>query len=79
MVVFSPVVLLLCTLWEPCARFFNKYSAFTDQKKKKKKNIIGGYGTELWKDIRKEWLTFSQNTTFSLGNERRLGFWKDSW
>ena len=35
MVVFSPVVLLLCTLWEPCARFFNKYSAFTDQKKKK--------------------------------------------
>ena len=34
MVVFSPFVLLLCTLWEPCARFFNKYSAFTDQKKK---------------------------------------------
>ena len=39
MVVFSPVVLLLCTLWEPCACFFNKYSAFTDQKKKKKKKI----------------------------------------
>ena len=35
MVVFSPFVLLLCTLWELCARFFNRYSAFTDQKKKK--------------------------------------------
>ena len=31
MVVFSPFVLLLCTLWELCA-FLNKYSAFTDQK-----------------------------------------------
>ena len=35
MVVFSPFVLLLCTLWEPCARFFNRYYAFIDQKKKK--------------------------------------------
>ena len=35
MVVFSHFVLLLCTLWELCARFFNRYSAFTDQKKKK--------------------------------------------
>ena len=36
MVVFSPFVPFLCTLWEPCAHFFNIYSAFTDQKKKKK-------------------------------------------
>ena len=36
MVVFSPFVPFLCTLWEPSARFFNIYSAFTDQKKKKK-------------------------------------------
>ena len=42
-------------------------------------DIRGGYGTGLWKDIRKEWLTLSQNTSFSLGNGRRLGFWKDSW
>ena len=42
-------------------------------------DIRGGYGTGLWKDIRKEWLTFSQNTTSSLGNGRRLGFWKDPW
>ena len=38
----------------------------------------GVYDTGLWKDIRKEWLTFSQNT-ISSGNGRRLGFWKDSW
>ena len=42
-------------------------------------DIRGGYGTGLWKDIIKEWLTLSQNTSFSLGNGRRLGFWKDSW
>ena len=38
---------------------------------------ISVYG--LWKDIRKEWLTFSQNSVSSLGNGRRLGFWKDPW
>ena len=42
-------------------------------------DIKGGYGTGLWKDIRKEWLTFSQNTISSLGNGRILGFGKDSW
>ena len=40
-------------------------------------DIRGGYGTGLWKDMRKEWLTFSQNAISSLGNGRRLGFWKD--
>ena len=42
-------------------------------------DIRGGYGTGLWKDVIKECDTFSQNTTFSLGNGRRLDFWKDSW
>ena len=38
--VFFPFVLLLCTLWELSARlFFNRYSAFTDQKKKNKKKF----------------------------------------
>ena len=41
------------------------------------RDIRGGFGTGLWKDIRKEWLTFSQNAIPSLGNGRRLGFWKD--
>ena len=34
MVVFSPFVLLLCTLWELCARFLIDILLFTDQKKK---------------------------------------------
>ena len=45
----------------------------------KTRDIRGGYGIGLWKDIRKEWLTFSQNIISSLGNGRRLGFWKDPW
>ena len=34
MVVFTPFVLLLCTLWELCARFLIDILLFTDQKKK---------------------------------------------
>ena len=37
-------------------------------------DIRGGYDIGLWKEIKKEWLTLSQNTTFSLGNGRRLCF-----
>ena len=43
------------------------------------RDIRGGFGTGVWKDIRKEWLIFSQNAIPSLGNGRRLGFWKDPW
>ena len=43
------------------------------------RDIRGAYGTGLWKVIRKEWLTFSQNSISDLGNGRRLGFWKDPW
>ena len=43
------------------------------------RDIRGVYGTGLWKVIRKEWLTFSQNSISDLGNGRRLGFWKDPW
>ena len=42
-------------------------------------DIRGGYGIGLWKDIRKEWHTLSQNVVFSLGDGRRLRFWKDIW
>ena len=42
-------------------------------------DIRGGYDTRLWKDISKKWITFSQNSTSSLGNGRRLRFWKDPW
>ena len=42
-------------------------------------DIRGGYGTGLWKDIRKDWHTLSQNAVFSLGDGKRLRFWKDIW
>ena len=42
-------------------------------------DLRGGFGTSLWKDIRKEWPSFSQNAVFSLGNGRRINFWKDIW
>ena len=43
------------------------------------RDIRGGFGTGVWKDIRKVWLLFSHNAIPSLGNGRRLGFWKDPW
>ena len=42
-------------------------------------DIRGGYGTGLWKDIRKGWHTLSQNAVFFLVDDRRLRFWKDIW
>ena len=42
-------------------------------------DIRDGYDIGLWKDIRKDWSTFSQNVVFSLGDDRRLCFWKDTW
>ena len=37
-------------------------------------DIRGGYGNGLWENIRKDWITFYQNTTFSLGNGRSSAF-----
>ena len=37
-------------------------------------DLSGGYGTNLWKENRKEWLGFFQNTVFALGDERRINF-----
>ena len=42
-------------------------------------DIKCGYGIGLWKDIRKDWHTLSQNAIFSLGDSRRLWCWKDIW
>ena len=77
---------LLCK-W--CWRFCNERDSFWRQVISTKfgveaggwitRDIRGGYGTGLWKDISKEWLTFFQNSIASLGNGRRLGFWKDPW
>ena len=38
------------------------------------RDLRGGYGTSLWKDIRKEWSSFFQNAVFSLGDGRRINF-----
>ena len=37
------------------------------------------YGSRVWKEIRKEWDSVSALAAFSLGNGRRLRFWKDAW
>ena len=42
-------------------------------------DLRGGYGISLWKEIGKEWPNFSHNTVFSLGDGRRINFWKDVW
>ena len=38
-----------------------------------------GFGVGLWKEIRKEGSLLSNNIVFSVGNGRRVRFWKDSW
>ena len=43
------------------------------------RDLRGGYGTSLWKEIRKEWPSFLQNSVFALGDGRRINFWKDAW
>ena len=43
------------------------------------RDLRGGYGTSLWKEIRKEWLGFIQNVVFPLGDGRRINFWNDVW
>ena len=43
------------------------------------RDLRGGYGTSLWKEIRKEWPSFFQNAVLSLGGGRRINFWKDVW
>ena len=43
------------------------------------RGLRGGYGTSLWKEIRKDWFAFSQNAVFVLGDGRRINFWSDVW
>ena len=39
----------------------------------------GGYGVGLWKTIRKLWDVISSKLSFSVGNGKRIKFWKDKW
>ena len=43
------------------------------------RDLRGGYGTSLWKEIIKEWLGFIQNAVFALGDGRIINFWNDIW
>ncbi|RVW33020.1 hypothetical protein CK203_041517 [Vitis vinifera] len=38
-----------------------------------------GVGVGCWKEIKKEGSLLSNNIVFSVGNGRRVRFWKDSW
>ncbi|RVX05637.1 hypothetical protein CK203_027242 [Vitis vinifera] len=38
-----------------------------------------GFGVGLWKEIRKEGSLLSNNIVFSVGNGRKVRFWKDIW
>ena len=39
----------------------------------------GGYSVGLWKSIRKLWDFVSCKLSFSVGNRKRIKFWKDKW
>ena len=43
------------------------------------KKVRGGYGVGLWKTIRKLWDAVSSKLSFSVGNGKRIKFWKDKW
>ena len=41
--------------------------------------VRGSFGVGLWKAIRREWDVMGNNMVFSVGNGRRVRFWKDKW
>jgi hypothetical protein len=43
------------------------------------KEVRGTYGVSLWKNIRKEWGSFSMHLCWKVGNGIRIRFWHDRW
>jgi hypothetical protein len=43
------------------------------------KDCRGPYGVGLWKNIRKEWESFSKHLYMEVGNGTRIRFWHDRW
>ncbi|RVW20626.1 Transposon TX1 uncharacterized 149 kDa protein [Vitis vinifera] len=41
--------------------------------------VRGSYGVGLWKAIRRGWDALGDNLAYSVGNGRRVRFWKDKW
>ena len=39
----------------------------------------GSFGVGLWKTIRRVWDVIGNNMVYSVGNGRRVRFWKDKW
>jgi hypothetical protein len=43
-------------------------------------NVVRGpYGVCLWKNICREWLSFSKHLSFMVGDEVLVKFWHDRW
>ena len=43
------------------------------------KEVKGSYGVGLWKAVRNLWELVSCRISFTVGNGRRVKFWKDNW
>ena len=43
------------------------------------KEVRGPYGVGLWKNIRREWESFSSKIYMQVGNGVRIRFWHDRW
>ena len=43
------------------------------------RGVREGYGVGLWKEISKEGLLLLNNVSFSVGDGKRVRFWKDIW
>ena len=41
--------------------------------------VRGSFGVGLWKAIRRVWDVIGDNMVYSVGNGRRVRFWKDKW
>ncbi len=41
--------------------------------------VKGPYGVSLWKNIRKEWVSFVQYLPFEAGDGSNVKFWHDHW
>ena len=43
------------------------------------REVREGYGVGLWKEIRKEGILMFKNVSYTVGDGRRVKFWKDIW
>ena len=43
------------------------------------REVREGYGVGFWKEIRKEGVLMFKNVSFTVGDGRRVKFWKDIW